>query len=145
MIEEYEKGGKVKVMRVDASKDIETVWASTKVQIEMLSALKADAAARAAVNGQHAAFMFIKPHAVCEPVRAFVKSELSKAGISIVAEGEIDAATIDKQAYIDIHYGAIANRAVRSKPTELNVPPSAQTKFEDAFGLKRQAVRALTH
>ena len=37
VIEEYEKGGKVKVMRVDASKDIETVWASTKVQIEMLS------------------------------------------------------------------------------------------------------------
>ena len=37
VIEEYEKDGKVKVMRVDASEDIETVWASTKVQIEMLA------------------------------------------------------------------------------------------------------------
>jgi hypothetical protein len=145
VIEEYEKGGKVKVIKVDASEDIETVWTSTKEQIKILSTNKADAQAPAAANGQHAAFMFIKPHAVCEKVRYFVQSELNNAGISIVAEGEIDAATIDKQAYIDIHYGAIANRAVRSKPTELNVPPSAQTKFEDTFGLNWQTVRALTH
>ena len=36
VIEEYEKGGKVKVIKVDASKDIETVWASTKEQIKIL-------------------------------------------------------------------------------------------------------------
>lgn len=87
-------------------------------------------------DGQHAAFMFIKPHAVNEAVRASVTKQLNDAGVSIVAEGEIDAATIDKQHYIDTHYGAIANRAVRSQPSELNVPPAAQTKFEEAFGLK---------
>lgn len=36
---------------------------------------------------------------------------------------------------LDIHYGAIANRAVLQEPAELNVPDAAQAKFEAAFGL----------
>ena len=37
--------------------------------------------------------------------------------------------------YLDIHYGAIAKRAMLQEPPELNVPEAARAKFEAAFGL----------
>jgi hypothetical protein len=36
---------------------------------------------------------------------------------------------------IDTHYGAIASKAVKQKPTELTVQPKAQDAFKKAFGI----------
>jgi len=81
------------------------------------------------------AFVFIKPHAVTEDVKALVKKELAAAGIVVKSEGAIPAETIDKQQLIDTHYGAIAAKAVKLSPSELTVQPKAQEEFEQAFGL----------
>merc|ERR1719210_589514 len=81
------------------------------------------------------AFVFIKPHAVTEEVKALVRQKLGEAGISIVSEGSILAEEIDKKQLIDTHYGAIAAKAVKQKPTSLTVQPKAQEEFQKAFGL----------
>lgn len=101
-----------------------------------LAALKArlDANDIDAACATHQAFVFIKPHAVTPKVKALLEEELVKMGITITGQGEIDAATIDKDMLIDTHYGAIANRAVKQKPTELVVTERAQADFEKAFG-----------
>lgn len=83
----------------------------------------------------HAAFMFVKPHACNEKVQTLVSEKLASFGISIRNEGLLEATSIDEKKLIDIHYGAIANRAVITPVGELNVPPAAQAKFESAFGL----------
>ncbi|CAB9510190.1 expressed unknown protein [Seminavis robusta] len=83
------------------------------------------------------AFVFIKPHA-CKgkpgKVEAVVETALKKAGIRIQDQGEILAETIDKDMLIDTHYGAIASKAVKLKPHELNVPDKGQAEFEKMFG-----------
>lgn len=85
----------------------------------------------------HNAFLFIKPHAAAsDAVEALVKEMLATAGVSITSQGILGATEIDERRLIDVHYGAIANRAVLQEPAELNVPASAQEKFEAAFGLK---------
>jgi len=81
------------------------------------------------------AFVFIKPHAVTDEVKALVKSKLAEAGISVVSEGVIAAETIDKDQLIDTHYGAIASKAMKQKPAALTVQPKAQDEFKKAFGL----------
>jgi nucleoside diphosphate kinase len=81
-----------------------------------------------------AAFVFIKPHAVTDKVKALVKAKFEKEGIFIVSEGSIAAETIDKKMLIDQHYGAIASKAMKQKPTELTVQPKAQEAFKKAFG-----------
>eukprot|EP00927_Polykrikos_kofoidii_P021605 TRINITY_DN2039_c0_g1_i1.p1 TRINITY_DN2039_c0_g1~~TRINITY_DN2039_c0_g1_i1.p1 ORF type:complete len:408 (+),score=77.47 TRINITY_DN2039_c0_g1_i1:52-1224(+) len=89
----------------------------------------------AAGAGTHTAFVFIKPHAVCEKVKDLARDTFKKQGISVVSEGTILAETIDKQQLIDTHYGAIAAKAVKLKPATLTVQPKAQEEFEKAFGL----------
>lgn len=89
----------------------------------------------ASAAGTHSAFVFIKPHAVCEKVKGLVSATFKDKGISIVSEGMIPAETIDKQQLIDTHYGAIAAKAVKLKPATLTVQPKAQQEFEKAFGL----------
>jgi hypothetical protein len=42
-----------------------------------------------------------------------VRSQLEKAGIKVVAEGDISGKTIDEKMYIDTHYGAIAAKVKR--------------------------------
>ena len=74
----------------------------------------------------HTAFVFVKPHAVNENVTALVKQHLAAQGISILSEGTIPAEEIDQHHLIDTHYGAIASKAVKQKPTELTVQPKAQ-------------------
>ena len=44
-------------------------------------------------------------------------------------KGEMAAETIDKNMHIDTHYGAIASKAVKLKPAELNVPGSSCDAF----------------
>uniref|UniRef100_A0A7S2SHS7 Nucleoside-diphosphate kinase n=1 Tax=Mucochytrium quahogii TaxID=96639 RepID=A0A7S2SHS7_9STRA len=80
------------------------------------------------------AFVFVKPHAVTEKVKEIVKEGLEKAGITIKQEGNIAHDKIDQLKLIDNHYGAIANKAVLQKPSELNVPEKGQGQFEKMFG-----------
>ncbi|CAE8717222.1 unnamed protein product [Polarella glacialis] len=111
---------------------------------------------------KHAAFVFIKPHAVCrllaiaaemlvatvagsaslsavvtqyDKVKDLVKEKLAENGITIKSEGQIKAETIDKKKLIDVHYGAIAAKAVMMKPSELTVQEKAQKEFETQFGV----------
>ena len=51
----------------------------------------------------NAAFVFVKPHAVNPKVIALVKSKFAAKGITVTGEGSFDAATIDKNGYIDNH------------------------------------------
>lgn len=85
----------------------------------------------------NSAFVFIKPHA-CKGnpgmVEAVVEDGLKKAGIRITDQGEISAETIDSKMYIDTHYGAIASKAVKLKPSELNVPDKGKAGFQTMFG-----------
>lgn len=77
------------------------------------------------------AFVFIKPHAVNDKVKALVKETLEAKEITIAKEGTIEAEEIDKKQLIDKHYYAIAAKATLKKPSELNVP---KEKFKDFFG-----------
>lgn len=97
---------------------------------ERLGALEIKAAKQ-----ESSAFVFIKPHAVTEPVKALVKQKLGEAGVSIVGEGEIAGPKIDDEMLIDTHYGAIAEKAVVLKPTQLAPSAKALAEFEKAFGL----------
>ena len=79
--------------------------------------------------------VFVKPHAVTDSVKTKVKSGLEKAGISVLEEGSIAGPKIDSDMLIDTHYGAIAAKAVKLKPSELKPSAKAQKDFEKAFGL----------
>jgi len=78
------------------------------------------------------AFVFIKPHAVTEAVKAEVHSTLQRCGCAVLQEGSIASETIDKDKLIDQHYYAIASKATILKPKDLNVD---NKKFKDQFGL----------
>ena len=85
----------------------------------------------------NSAFVFIKPHA-CKgkagSVENVVESKFTSSGIRVTGKGEILAEDIDKNMYIDTHYGAIASKAVKLKPSELNVPDKGKAGFEKMFG-----------
>jgi len=87
----------------------------------------------------NSAFVFIKPHA-CKgtpgKVESVVEENFAKNGIRITGKGEMQAETIDKNLHIDTHYGAIASKAVKLKPHELNVPDKGKKDFEKMFGEK---------
>jgi len=94
-----------------------------------------------ALSGKtNSAFVFVKPHACKgaspEKVQELVEKAFKKAGIRITSKGEMNADVIDKNKHIDIHYGAIASKAVLLKPNELNVPEKGQKQFEEMFGEK---------
>lgn len=87
----------------------------------------------------NSAFVFIKPHA-CKgtpgKVEALVEDGFRDAGIRITSKGEMAAEIIDQKMHIDTHYGAIASKAVKLTPQELNVPDKGQAGFEKMFGEK---------
>jgi len=87
----------------------------------------------------NSAFVFIKPHA-CKgtpgKVETVVEEAFAKNGIRITSKGEMSAETIDKNMHIDTHYGAIASKAVKLSPSELNVPDKGKAEFEKMFGEK---------
>lgn len=82
------------------------------------------------------AFVFIKPHAVTDAVKAKVSSMLTAQGLTITGEGTKTAKEIDEQQLIDTHYYAIASKATLLKPDQLNVP---EDKFKGKFGEAWQA------
>jgi len=85
----------------------------------------------------NSAYVFIKPHA-CKgtpgSVESVVEGKFKETGIRVTDKGEISAEEIDKNMFIDNHYGAIASKAVKLKPSELNVPDKGKKQFEEAFG-----------
>merc|ERR1719482_2459095 len=81
---------------------------------------------------KNSAFVFIKPHAVTDKVKALAKAGLEAHGIKILKEGVIKGEVIDKKKLIDQHYYAIASKATILKPDQLNVP---EDKFQAQFGL----------
>jgi len=83
----------------------------------------------------NAAFVFIKPHACNDKVKALVREHFKSHGIRVMLEGTLDAETIDKELLIDTHYGAIASKAVKLSPKELNVPDKGKEGFKKMFGL----------
>eukprot|EP00931_Biecheleriopsis_adriatica_P015283 TRINITY_DN11771_c0_g1_i3.p1 TRINITY_DN11771_c0_g1~~TRINITY_DN11771_c0_g1_i3.p1 ORF type:complete len:381 (-),score=67.36 TRINITY_DN11771_c0_g1_i3:110-1213(-) len=87
------------------------------------------------LNPLNAAFVFIKPHAVSEKVKALAKAGLQAKGIKILAEGSLPGEVIDEKKLIDQHYYAIASKATILKPHELNVPAD---KFKEQFGISWQ-------
>lgn len=109
-------------------------------KIDMNKKLAVNALAVAAGVGlPNAAFVFIKPHANTEAVRALVKEKFAERGIRIVAEGQIDAETIDKDKLIDQHYYAIASKATLVKPKDMPVPADT---FEEKFGISWESALA---
>ena len=62
----------------------------------------------------NSAFVFIKPHA-CKgkagSVESVVEGKFKDSGIRVTDKGEITAEEIDKNMFIDNHYGAIASKA----------------------------------
>lgn len=62
----------------------------------------------------NSAFVFIKPHA-CKgkpgSVESVVEGKFKETGIRVTDKGEISAEEIDKNMFIDTHYGAIASKA----------------------------------
>jgi len=84
----------------------------------------------------NSAFLFIKPEAVNDQVKAFVEPILKEKGLRIIKKGEIKSEVIEKKKLIDNHYYAIASKATLLKPKELNIP---NDKFKKQFGLDWQA------
>jgi len=79
------------------------------------------------------AFVFLKPAAVTDKMKELVKNTFEKKGITVVKEGSIEAADIDKKELIDKHYYAIASKATLLTPDKLTVPAD---KFKEQFGLE---------
>lgn len=88
-----------------------------------------------AAKEENCAFVFIKPHAVTDKVKTLVTKRLGEAGIKIVGEGDIDGAKIDSDMLIDTHYGAIAEKAVVLKPSQLSPSDKALEEFQKTFGM----------
>jgi hypothetical protein len=86
----------------------------------------------------NSAFVFIKPHACKgkspEKVQSLVENSFKFHGIRITDKGEMKAEVIDSKMHIDTHYGAIASKAVKLQPKDLNVPDKGKAAFADLFG-----------
>lgn len=112
------------------------VYLDSQTNIDALTA-KADSLQVELSGKTNSAFVFIKPHA-CKgkpgSVEAVVEGKFKETGIRVTDKGEISAEQIDKNMLIDTHYGAIASKAVKLKPSELNVPDKGKKQFEAAFG-----------
>jgi len=87
-----------------------------------------------AASAKHSAYVFIKPHANNDKVQCLMNLKLKCSGITVISEGEIKAEEIDSKQLIDNHYGAIAAKAVKLTPAELNVQPKAQEAFQKMTG-----------
>jgi len=82
---------------------------------------------------RNSAFVFIKPHALTDKVKALVTETFEKLDISIKKEGSLAAEDIDKYKKIDKHYYAIASKATILTPDKLSIP---KDKFKEKFGVE---------
>merc|ERR1711934_741244 len=111
-----------------SQEDFDANWANRMEGV--VAAAEANKPADGALKNK--AFLFIKPHAVTDAVKALAKEALTNMGFGVLSEGEIKAEDIDSKKLIDNHYYAIASKATILKPNELNIP---EDKFEEKFGL----------
>ena len=95
------------------------------------AAYAADADTCDAPKLSNSAFVFVKPHANTPATRELVSDKLTKAGVTILSESDIDGVEIDKRGLIDQHYYSIASKATILPAKEIPVPAD---KFEEAFG-----------
>jgi hypothetical protein len=79
----------------------------------------------------NSAFVFVKPHANTPATRDLVREMLTKAGVEILLEQDIDGESIDKKGFIDQHYYSIASKATILPANKIPVPAE---KFESTFG-----------
>merc|ERR550534_1770590 len=85
------------------------------------------------VMSTNAALLFLKPNVADNmEVRKLVRKELELREIKLIDEGEVKSEIIARDGLIDNHYFAIASKAVRLKPYQLDVP---KTVFEGKFNL----------
>jgi len=87
---------------------------------------------------KNSAFVFIKPDALNDQVKALVEQKLKGAGISILEEGVTTGEEIEEKKLVDQHYYSIASKATLMKPDELNIPKDkfkefASVDWEDAL------------
>merc|ERR1711934_1106409 len=114
-----------------SQEDFDANWANRMEGV--VAAAEANKPADGALKNK--AFLFVKPHAVTDAVKALAKDALVAKGFDVLLEGEIKAEDIDSKKLIDNHYYAIASKATLLKPSELNVP---EDKFQAKFGLSFQ-------
>jgi len=80
---------------------------------------------------RNSAFVFIKPHANTPETQKLVREKLTKAGIAILSEKDIEGKTIDEEKLIDQHYYAIASKATILPAEDIPVP---KDMFKEKFG-----------
>lgn len=87
------------------------------------------------------ALLFVKPHATVGDgaVEDLVRKKLSERGISVLSEGIVDNAAIEKDKLVDKHYGAIAAKASLLKPEETHPSHTAKEQFGMKFGMSWEA------
>jgi hypothetical protein len=75
---------------------------------------------------KNTAYVFIKPHAVTDSVKALVTEQLKARGLTILTEGSLASEVIDEKKLIDQHYYAIASKvSVLCKRCVRAAPPRA--------------------
>jgi len=84
---------------------------------------------------RNAALVFLKPHAANDACEAFLRGHLSAAGIEVGPTCVKAASEIDKRKLIDQHYGALAQLAMETQPSEMSISPVAEEAFAAAYGL----------
>ena len=79
----------------------------------------------------NSAFVFVKPHANTEIVRALVMNKLAGAGINVLSQADIGGEEIDRKGLIDQHYYSIASKATILPAKKIPVP---RELFQETFG-----------
>eukprot|EP00299_Pterocystis_sp_00344_P009644 c4117_g1_i1.p1 GENE.c4117_g1_i1~~c4117_g1_i1.p1 ORF type:complete len:329 (+),score=72.37 c4117_g1_i1:33-1019(+) len=80
------------------------------------------------------ALVFVKPHAVNQKVIDYVRTRLSEKA-KILLEKEITSKEIASKGLIDAHYASIAECALHTSPSKLDVKPDRQQAFADKFSI----------
>jgi len=85
------------------------------------------------------AFVFVKPHANTDAMKAKVLEKFGAVGVQVLGEGDIKGTEIDEKKLIDQHYYAIASKATILPAKDIPVP---KDKFKDTFGEEWDTVLA---
>jgi len=79
----------------------------------------------------NSALLFLKPEvAASAPALAMVRGVLAGHGLQVVEQGVVGAAAVASQGLVDKHYGAIAAKALKQKPSELVLSAEQRKLFE---------------
>merc|ERR1719198_2639595 len=84
-------------------------------------------------KAMNSAFVFLKPEAVNDKMKALVSKTFEEKKVKVLKEGSISGKEIDEKQLIDKHYYAIASKATLLTPDQLGVPAD---KFKTQFGVE---------